>query len=105
MSALLRTRVGKYKIEEANKFISLEEMFDIDKVQIDDDNCKRFINGISINNYNFFYQGNDELKNKLVYVYYKEQFIGIAEREESNAVMRSLLRIRGIISLLQTLRI
>ena len=85
MSALLRTRVGKYKIEDSNKFISLEEMLDLDKIKIKDEHIfNNYINGINIdkNSYKSIYKGKDELKDTLVYVYYNNSFIGIAEKGE-----------------------
>ena len=47
MKSLRRTRIGKYKIEDAGKFIELENIIDT-KIDIEDKEIKKLLNGVEI---------------------------------------------------------
>ena len=47
MKSLRRTRIGKYKIEDAGKFIELENIIDT-KIDIEDREIKKLLNGVEI---------------------------------------------------------
>mgnify|MGYP000517411899 CR=1 FL=1 len=49
MSSLIRTRVGNFKIEDAEKFIKIEDILDVEKIELNDSKYKKFLNGILIN--------------------------------------------------------
>ena len=47
MKSLRRTRIGQYKIEDAGKFIELENIID-KKIDIEDKDIKNLLNGVAI---------------------------------------------------------
>ena len=47
MKSLRRTRIGKYKVEDAGKFIELENILE-NKVDIEEKDIKKLINGVAI---------------------------------------------------------
>lgn len=49
MSSLRRTRVGNFKIEDAEKFIKIEDILDVERIELNDSKYKKFLNGILIN--------------------------------------------------------
>jgi len=49
MSSLKRTRVGNFKIEDAGKFIKIEDILNVESVELSDSEYKKFLNGILIN--------------------------------------------------------
>lgn len=68
--SLIRTRVGNFKIEDAGKFIELEDILDVAKINISEHEKFKFINGVSLES-----KENDGL----VKIYCNEKFIGIGE--------------------------
>ncbi len=49
MSSLRRTRVGNFKIEDADKFIEMKDIFtDIPTIEISSNNMKKLINGVPL---------------------------------------------------------
>ena len=49
MSSLKRTRVGNFKIEDAGKFIKIEDILNVESIELSDSEYKKFLNGILIN--------------------------------------------------------
>ena len=49
MSSLNRTRVGNFKIEDAGKFIKIEDILNVESIELSDSEYKKFLNGILIN--------------------------------------------------------
>ena len=49
MSSLRRTRVGNFKIEDVEKFIKIEDILDVERIELNDSKYKKFLNGILIN--------------------------------------------------------
>lgn len=90
MKALKRTRVGKFKIEDAGKFINMEDILDTTCINIENleivnkgilnkkdnikeinsENIKKLINGVPIK---------IDLENQLVNIYKNNEYMGIGE--------------------------
>lgn len=49
MSSLRRTRVGNFKIEDAGKFIKIEDILNVESIELSDSEYKKFLNGVLIN--------------------------------------------------------
>ena len=49
MSSLKRIRVGNFKIEDAGKFIKIEDILNVESIELSDSEYKKFLNGILIN--------------------------------------------------------
>lgn len=73
MSFLRRTRVGSFKIEDANKFIKMEDIFDIPSIHITECEYKKIINGMIV--YNEKMQNYTGLCN----IYFDDKYIGICD--------------------------
>ena len=68
MSHLIRTRVGNYYLEDENKFIDMENILDLDKINIDESTLKKVLNGVRVN-----WKSED----KLVSIYVEGEFKGV----------------------------
>ena len=68
MSSLKRTRVGNFKIEDAGKFIKIEDVLNVGSIEISDSEYKKFLNGILVNVKN--------LENGWVKIYSGNEFKG-----------------------------
>ncbi len=82
MKELRRTRIGNFKVEDAGKFIEIEDILtDIPKVEVND--YDKLINGVKISIKNQIIQEKDEfIKDNydgLVNLYYGGKYIGIGE--------------------------
>lgn len=69
MKSLRRTRIGNFKIEDAGKFILLEEIFDRD-IKVEENDVKKIINGVKIA---------VKEKDGLVNLYNDKKYLGIGE--------------------------
>lgn len=68
MKELRRTRIGNFKIEDAGKFIEIEKLIDR-KIEISEENIKKFLNGVGLN---------VNLEDGLVNIYC-QKYIGIGQ--------------------------
>ncbi len=68
MSSLRRTRVGNFKIEDAGKFIKMEDILNVEKIELSDSKYKKFLNGMLINVEGF--------NNVWIKIYKKSEFKG-----------------------------
>ena len=68
MSSLRRTRVGNFKIEDAGKFIKMEDILNVEKIELSDSKYKKFLNGMLINVEGF--------NNVWIKIYQKSEFKG-----------------------------
>ena len=95
MSSLRRTRIGKFGIEDKDKFIELEDILIYNEseknkenlsINIDDSDLKKLINGVPIKldtvNVN---------KNELVNIYSNKKFIGIGQIENGSLKRKIIL--------------
>lgn len=80
MKSLRRTRIGKYKIEDAGKFIELENIID-KKIDIEDKEIKKLLNGVEI-------KTNKE--DGLINIYNDGKFLGIGEIK-NNKLKRKII--------------
>lgn len=80
MKSLRRTRIGKYKIEDAGKFIELENIIDT-KIDIEDREIKKLLNGVEIKT-----NENEGLIN----IYNDGKFLGIGEIK-NNKLKRKII--------------
>ena len=78
MKSLRRTRLGKYKLKDAGKFIKLEDILE-DKVEIEDE--KKLLNGVKIE---------VSRPNGLVNIYKNGKFLGIGE-VKNNLLKRKII--------------
>ena len=74
MKSLRRTRIGKYKVEDAGKFIELENILE-NKVDIEEKDIKKLINGVAI-------KVNQD--DGLVNIYSNRDYLGIGEIKSNN---------------------
>lgn len=73
MKELRRTRVGKFSLEDKDKFFTIEEiMKDKESYYLNNDELKKLINGVKIQT---------NLKDGLVKIYSNQKFIGLGEVE------------------------
>ena len=94
MEFLQRTRVGKFTLNDQDKFIDLEDILDVKRVSIED--IKHYENGLAVS-----YKECDESANNnnrdsssIVRVYNKDKFIGLGkidEKENNFRVKRFIL--------------
>ena len=68
MNSLVRTRVGNYYLEDENKFIEMENILDLEKIDIDESTLKKILNGVRVN---------WESEDKLVSIYTNNEFKGV----------------------------
>ena len=84
MKELRRTRVGRFTLNDKDKFITLEEiMEDKESYTLDDENLKKIINGVKIST---------NLKDGFVKLYHNQKFIGLGE-VENNKLKRKIINI------------
>lgn len=76
MSYLRRTRVGNFKIEDAGKFIEMQDIFDVPKISIQHEELKKIANGVKI----FVQEMRDY--SGFANLYVDETYIGICEVEK-----------------------
>ena len=82
MKELRRTRVGRFTLNDKDKFITLEEiMEDKESYTLDDENLKKIINGVKIST---------NLKDGFVKLYHNQKFIGLGE-VENNKLKRKII--------------
>ena len=82
MSSLKRTRVGDFKIEDAGKFIQIENILNVDNIELNEMDYKRFLNGILINVLNF--------KDGWIKIYKNNEFKGFGTIE-NNLLKRKIV--------------
>lgn len=80
MKSLRRTRIGKYKIEDAGKFIELENIID-KKIDIEDKEIKKLLNGVEIKT---------NKDDGLINIYNEGKFLGIGEIK-NNKLKRKII--------------
>ena len=80
MKSLRRTRIGKYKIEDAGKFIELENIVDT-KIDIEDKEIKKLLNGVAI-------KTNED--DGLINIYNDGKYLGIGEIK-NNKLKRKII--------------
>ena len=68
MNSLVRTRVGNYYLEDENKFIEMENILNLEKIDIDESTLKKILNGVRVN---------WESEDKLVSIYTNNEFKGV----------------------------
>lgn len=84
MKELRRTRVGRFTLNDKDKFITLEEiMEDKESYSLDDEKLKKIINGVKIST---------NLKDGFVKLYHNQKFIGLGE-VENNKLKRKIINI------------
>ena len=82
MKELRRTRVGRFTLNDKDKFITLEEiMEDKESYSLDDEKLKKIINGVKIST---------NLKDGFVKLYHNQKFIGLGE-VENNKLKRKII--------------
>lgn len=73
MSSLRRTRVGNFRIEDANKFIKMQDVFDIPIINVNEGEYKKIVNGVIIHNKKLQdYTG-------FCNIYFGDKYIGICD--------------------------
>lgn len=82
-SNLRRVRVGDFRIEDSGRFIEFENILNIDKIEINDLDYKKCLNGILIN-VNGFNDG-------LVKIFNNRKFKGIGIISENNLKRKIIL--------------
>lgn len=83
MEKLVRTKVGKYSLSDEGKFIKMEDILDIPRIEVDDIQIKKLLNGIEIN----FCE-----KDSLVNIYQKDRYIGIGQ-VNNNLLKRKIIAV------------
>ena len=73
MLSLRRTRVGNFRIEDANKFIKIQDIFDIPSINVNEGEYKKIVNGVIIHN--------EKLQDYTGFcnVYFGDRYIGICD--------------------------
>ena len=73
MLSLRRTRVGNFRIEDANQFIKMQDIFDIPSINVNEGEYKKIVNGVIIHN--------EKLQNYTGFcnVYFGDKYIGICD--------------------------
>lgn len=69
MASLIRTRVGNYKLEDEGKFIDIEDILDVERIDIDEDTLNKVLNGVRVKW--------DAKEDMLVKIYVDNEFKGI----------------------------
>ena len=73
MSSLRRTRVGNFRIEDANQFIKMQDVFDIPIINVNEGEYKKIVNGVIIHNKKLQdYTG-------FCNIYFGDKYIGICD--------------------------
>lgn len=81
MASLIRTQVGNYRLEDEGKFIDIEDILDVQRINIDEDTLNKVLNGVRVK---------WETENKLVKIYVNNEFKGIG-RIENNILKRKIM--------------
>ena len=68
MKSLIRTRVGNYKLEDENKFIDIENILDVKRIDVNLDTLNKILNGVRVK---------WEAEDMLVKIYVDNEFKGI----------------------------
>jgi len=82
MKSLVRTRVGDFSLEDAGNFIELENILDVPKVSLRENELDKFLNGVMLNI--------NEIDG-FVNVYVDDNFIGIGE-VKNNFLKRKIVK-------------
>ncbi len=72
MKELRRTRIGKFKIEDAGKFIELKDIID-NRIEVENKDIRKLLNGVKIK---------VDKKDGLVNIYNNKYFLGIGQIEK-----------------------
>lgn len=81
MKSLIRTRVGNYKLEDENKFIDIENILDVKRIDVNIDTLNKVLNGVRVK---------WEAEDMLVKIYVNNEFKGIGHIK-NNILKRKIM--------------
>ena len=81
MKSLIRTRVGNYKLEDENKFIDIENILDVKRIDVNIDTLNKVLNGVRVK---------WEAEDMLVKIYVDNEFKGIGHIK-NNILKRKIM--------------
>lgn len=81
MKSLIRTRVGNYKLEDENKFIDIENILDVKRIDVNIDTLNKVLNGVRVK---------WEAEDMLVKIYVDNEFKGIGNIK-NNILKRKIM--------------
>lgn len=81
MKSLIRTRVGNYKLEDENKFIDIENILNVKRIDVNLDTLNKVLNGVRVK---------WEAEDMLVKIYVDNEFKGIGHIK-NNILKRKIM--------------